>query len=119
MLAVCAWAETSTAVYTLADHHTTRWTGERDPLTKIAGVCRITSGAGTETLTCSRPPVSEPRTGRRHFYSVVLFRDLEETLYMAACSDLLRESLCDLLRAGQTFSAEVEEQTIRVVIRDE
>ncbi|MBI3695178.1 MAG: PEGA domain-containing protein [Acidobacteria bacterium] len=118
-LAVCAWAQTPTAVYTLADHHTTRWTGERDPVAKIAGVCAITTNTPVPGLICSRPPVSEPRTGRRHFYSVVLFRDLDETLYLAACSSLFRESMCDLLRAGQTFSAEVEEQTIRVVIRDE
>ena len=119
MLAVCAWAQTPTAVYTLADHHTFRWTGERDPLVKIAGVCAISTNTTVPTLSCTRPPLSEPRTGRRHFYSVVLFRDLDETLYMAACSSLLRQSLCDELRAGQTFSAEVEEQTIRIVIRDE
>ena len=107
-----------TAVYTLADHHTTRWTSERDPLAKIAGVCQIVPGPPLYTLACSAPPVSEPRTGRRHFYSVVLFRDLEENLYLAACASDARNDRCGDLKAGQTFSAEVEERVIRIVIGD-
>ncbi len=108
-----------TAVYTLADHHTSRWTSERDPLVKIAGVCQVIPGGAIYTLSCSAPPVAEPRSGRRQFYSVVLFRDLNENLYLAACSATARESTCSLLKAGETFSAEVDDRTIRVVIRDE
>lgn len=109
-----------TAVYTLADHHTTRWTAERDPLRKIAGVCRITTPAVPAfTLACVGPPVWDPRTGRRYFYGVTLFRDLEENLYLAACAATTRNDRCNDLKAGQTFSAEVEEQTIRVVVDDE
>ena len=108
-----------TAVYTLADHHTTRWAGDRDPLMRIYGVCQITPAQESHTLSCSGPPVSQARTGRRHYYSVVLFRDLNETLYLAACSAVSRESRCDDLKAGQTFSAEVEKQAIRIVISDE
>jgi hypothetical protein len=108
-----------TAVYALADHHTIRWTAEQDPVRKIAGVCRIVSGATVPTLACAGPAVSEPRTGRRYLYSVVLFRDLEENLYLAACAASTRQDRCNDLRAGQTFSAEVEEQSIRVVIDEE
>ena len=126
VLAWCALAQESrpgeavpTAVYTLADHHTSRWTNERDPLVKVAGVCRMVPGGALFTLACSAPPVSEPRTGRRHYYSVVLFRDLEENLYLAACAATSRNTRCDDLRAGQTFSAEVEDQTIKIVARGE
>lgn len=107
-----------TAVYTLADHHTTRFTADRDPLVKIEGACRITPAETTYTLSCSGPP-AERRLGRRHFYSVVLFQDLNETLYMAACAALSRDNLCEELRAGQTFSAEVEDRAIRIVIHGE
>ena len=108
-----------TAVYTLADHHTTRWTSEKDPITKIAGVCRMVSGQTAYTLACLIPPVSEPRTGQRHYYSIAVFRDLDENHYLAACSAASRNASCDDLRAGQTFSAEVEDQTIRIVIHGE
>lgn len=105
-----------TAVHTLADHHTIRWTADRDPLRKIAGVCRIVPGTPAFTLACEGTPVGEPRAGSRYYYGVALFRDLEETLYIAACASLRRDTRCNDLRAGRTFSAEVEEQTIRVVI---
>lgn len=109
-----------TAVYTLADHHTTRWTADRDPLRKIAGVCLIAPGTPAPTLTCATSsPAAEPRTGRRYFYGVTLFRDLEENLYLAACADLTRLTRCNDLKAGQTFSAEVEDQTIRIVVDQE
>ena len=109
-----------TAVHTLADHHTIRWTAERDPLRKIVGVCLIAPGAPLPSLTCATSsPVNEPRTGRRYFYGVTLFRDLEENLYLAACADLTRTTRCNDLKAGQTFSAEVEDQTIRIVVDQE
>jgi hypothetical protein len=108
-----------TAVYTLADHHTMRWTTDQDPVRKIAGVCRIVSGAAVPTLACAGPPASDPRTGRRYLYSVALLRDLEENLYLAACAATTRQERCNDLRAGQTFSAELEEQTVRVVIDQE
>lgn len=108
-----------TAVYTLADHHTMRWTTDQDPVRKIAGVCRIVSGTTVPALACAGSPVSESRAGRRYFYSVVLLRDLEENLYLAACAGATRQERCNDLRAGQTFSAELEEQTIRVVIDQE
>lgn len=110
---------TLTAVHTLADHHTIRWTSERDPLVKIAGVCRITPGQSAYTLACTGPPVSEPRSGRRYLYSIVLFRDLEQNHYLAACSETSRNTPCDDLKAGQTFSAEVEDRTLRIVIHGE
>ena len=107
-----------TAVYTAAEHHTTRW-AEDNPIAKIAGACRITSATPPYAVACSSPAPSEPRTGRRYFYSVVLFRNLEETLYLAACANTSRESTCGDLGSGQTFSAEVEEGTIRIIARDE
>jgi hypothetical protein len=109
-----------TAVYTLADHHTVRWTSDRDPVRKIAGVCQIVPAAPASfTLVCAAPPVSDPRAGRRHYYGVVLFRDLEENLYVAACAAATRDTRCNDLKAGQTFPAETEDQTIRVVIDQE
>ncbi len=108
-----------TAVYTLADHHTARWSTEPDPLKKIDGVCRIVPGGALFTLSCAAGPAIEPRVGQRQFYSVALFRDLEENLYMAACNATTRNTRCDDVRAGQTFSAEVEDRTIRVVVRGE
>jgi hypothetical protein len=108
-----------TAVYALSDHHTSRFSPDRDPVTKIAKVCSIQPSSPLFTLSCSVPPVNEPRTGRRFYYSIALFRDLDENLYMAACAAPTRNTNCNELRAGQTFSAEVEEQIIRIVIRDE
>lgn len=108
-----------TAVHTLADHHTTRFSADRDPVTKVAKVCGIIPASPLFTLSCAPPQASEPRTGRRYFYSIVLFRDLDENLYVAACAAPTRSTNCDELRAGQTFSAEVEEQTVRIVMRNE
>src|SRR5712692_1390043 len=107
-----------TAVYTVADQHTSRWTDDKDPLVKIKGACDIGSSDPPRSVSCASPPVSEPRTGRRHFYSVVLFRDLDENHYLAACASAYRNTACEDLRAGRTFSAEVEGQTIRLVIHD-
>jgi len=108
-----------TAVYTLADHHAVRWAPETNPLSKIAGACRISPAQESFTLTCAGRPSPEPREGRRHFFSIVLFRDLEETLYQAACAATTRDDPCEDLRAGQTFSAEVaaEDRIIRIVHR--
>lgn len=105
-----------TAVYTLADHHTVRWSEERDPVSKVAGVCRMVPGTPLFSLACTAPPVGAPRKGGRYYYGVVLLRDLEENLYLAACAAASRETRCNDLKAGQTFSAEVEEQTIRLVV---
>jgi hypothetical protein len=104
-----------TAVYTIADLHPIRRTTERDPVTKIAGLCQIVPGLPLASLSCTSDPLREDRTGRRYYYSVVLLRDLHEELYLAACSSLLRESICGELRAGQTFPAEVEGGVIRLV----
>ena len=108
-----------TAVHTLSDHHTARWTSDPDPLKKVDGVCRIVPGGALFTLSCAAAPAIEPRIGRRQYYGLALFRDLEENLYMAACAATARNTLCDDVRAGQTFSAEVEGQSIRVVVRGE
>jgi len=108
-----------TAVYTLSDYHTTRWTTEPDPVSKIAGVCRVAPGPAHPVLACSAPPAGVPRQGGRYFYSVVLFRDLEENLYLATCAATARDARCGELRAGQTFTAEVEDRTIRIVVGDE
>jgi hypothetical protein len=104
-----------TAVYVIADHHTTRRTAERDPLTKIAGVCQLTERYPLDTLACAAPPVTEERTGRRYYYTVALLRDLDETVYLTACASLRRESTCSELQAGQTFSAEALDNEIRLV----
>lgn len=104
-----------TAVYTLADHHTSRWTTESDPLVKIAGVCRITPAGPSFQLACAAPPVEEKRAGRRHYYTIALFSDLEETLYQAACARQSADDACDELKAGETFSAEIEDRTLRIV----
>lgn len=104
-----------TAVYTLADHHTTRFTEDRDPLAKMAGACRIGPGDPLPTLACGPPPAGR-RIGGRHFYAFALFRDLEENLYLAACSATARDTPCSLIRAGQTFTAEVDDTQIRIVI---
>ena len=107
-----------TAVHTVADHHTNRWTDDKDPLVKIKGVCEIGMGEPPRSLSCAPAPGAEPRTGRRHFYTIVLLLDLDENHYLAACASTYRNTACDELRAGQTFSAEVEGQTIRLVIHD-
>ena len=104
-----------TAVYTIADLHPIRRTNERDPVTKIAGLCQIVPDLPLASLSCTSDPLREDRTGRRYYYSVVLLRDLHEELYLAACSSLLRDSICGQLRAGQTFPAEVEGGVIRLV----
>jgi len=108
-----------TAVHALADHHTSRWTTDRDAVRRIAGVCRIVPSSPVFTLACSGAPPGEPRAGRRYFYTVVLLRDLEENIYLAACAEPVRNTRCDELKAGQTFSAEVEDQTLRIVIEEE
>ncbi|MBI3667752.1 MAG: PEGA domain-containing protein [Acidobacteria bacterium] len=108
----------ATAVSTLAERHTSRWTAG-DPLANIAGSCQTASAVPPYAVTCAAANPREPRAGRRYFYSVVLFRDLEETLYLAACAATVRDSFCGDLQAGQTLPAEVEGDTIRVVIRDE
>jgi len=107
-----------TAVYSLATHQTTRWTTERDPLAKIAGACRIAPGSPLPSVMCTAPP-REPRLGGRYYYSVVLFRDLEENLYLTACAAPSRDTRCNELQPGQTFSAELEEQTVRIVVDQE
>jgi hypothetical protein len=104
-----------TAVYTIADLHPIRRTNERDPVTKIAGLCQIVPGLPLASLSCTSDPLREDRTGRRYYYSIVLLRDLHEELYLAACSSPLRDSICGELRAGQTFPAEVEGGAIRLV----
>ncbi len=108
-----------TAVYTVADQRISRWTNEKDPLAKIKGVCDTGTGEPPRSVFCAPPLVSEPRTGRRHYYSIALFRDLDENHYLAACASAYRNTSCEELRAGQTFSAEVEDRTIRIVIHDE
>ncbi len=118
-LSIAAEARTPTAVHGLAERRTSRWTADSDPLTKISGACRIAPAGATFTLECAGPPGDEPRAGRQHFYTVVLFRDLEETLYAAACARVTRNDPCDQLKAGQTFSAEVDDRTLHIVFGGE
>jgi hypothetical protein len=107
-------ARNATAVNTIADYHTSRRTGDRDPVTRISGVCRISAGDPLETLACAAPETEEG-SGRRYYYTVALFRDLDGVLYMAACASLARDSLCGEVRKGETFPAEVEGEAIRLV----
>ncbi len=111
-----AQATSATAVDILADHHTSRWTSAGEPLLEISGACSVIVSPPSYRLDCSTASVLEPRGGRRHFFSIVLFRDLDGNVYMAACSASSAESRCGDLKAGQTFSAEVEGQIIRIVM---
>jgi hypothetical protein len=105
-----------TAVYALADYHTSRWTENPDPLARLPGVCEIVPADSSYTLSCAEP-APERRAGRRYYYSVILFSDLNETLYVAACASPARNSTCAELRAGQTFSAEAGDQTLAIVAK--
>ena len=106
--------------------------------------CRIEPGGAIYVLTC--PPLAPGRphdtaTGSDHEIPVTLalFRDLEETVYLAGCPQLPEEPLapptasgsesesgqldpadiqnCRDVSAGQTFATEVEGQILKIVIR--
>jgi hypothetical protein len=104
-----------TAVHSIADFHTSRWTAETDPLASLTGVCRITPTGESVTLRCAPPPSREAKTSRQYNYTFVLFQDLEQTLYLTACVRLTAQDPCGGLTTGQTFSAEVQDRTLRIV----
>ncbi len=108
-----------TAVYTRAAYHTARRTTERDPFAAAAGSCAIAPADSSFTLNCQSPSPPKRRSGRRYYYSIVLFQDLNDTVYLAACYAGARESRCGDLKEGQTFPAEVQDRNIRIVMRGE
>ncbi len=108
-----------TAVQALADYQTSRRTEHVDPLAAIEGACRITPAGAAFAIRCASRPYPEPRRGRDYIYSVILFRDLEETLYLAACTRRSALDPCAELRSGLTLTAEVEDNTLRVVVVDQ
>lgn len=107
-----------------------------------AGACRVVPGGALVELDC--PPPAEPRAGEEARFAAtataVLFRDLEETVFVAACPSLdsIRKFSpdetadeedepagpspddrrdCEDLGTGQTYPAERFERGIRVVTR--
>ena len=106
-----------TAVSARAAYHTTRRVTERDPLAPAADFCIIVPEQTSFKLSCTSRPTSDRGSGRRYYYSIVLFQDLDQAAYLAACSSTVRDSLCGELAEGQTFSAEVQDRAIRIVTR--
>jgi hypothetical protein len=136
----------STAVFTLGAEHReileTQGDSLENQLTRWASACRIEPGGAAAVLQCS--PVSEPlgaetaASSEKTPATMALFRDLDETLYLAACPFLEEDPAssadshpaqpatkvepadlrnCLDVEAGQTFSTEVEGETLRIVIR--
>jgi hypothetical protein len=136
----------STAVFTLEAQHRVLLDGEDNPISnqldRWAEPCQIGGDGPAATLDCpSSPTAPEPAAespGREVPATLVLFRDLDETVYLAGCpfvetdpaseADSRSETTakgfkpedlrnCKDLAAGQTFSSEVEDGRLRIVIR--
>ena len=145
-----AWAEPKpTAVYTLDHRHeevtATDPRGIRNALEGWARGCRIAEGGAIYRLECEPP--AKRRESEEDVESLpatlALFRDLEETVYLAGCPLLDEERMrrmereggkpekertrdpeleadlrdCADIETGRTFSAEVESEELRVVVR--
>ncbi len=106
-----------------------------------ASACRIEPSGALAVLQCS--PVAEPlgadseESSEKTPVTMALFRDLDETIYMAACpfveedrgpnadagesasKKLEAQDLrnCLHVEAGQTFSTEIENEMLRIVVR--
>jgi hypothetical protein len=148
--ASAAWAEPKpTAVYTLDHRHEDITAddprGLRNALDGWARGCRIVEGGAIYRLECEPP--AKRRESEEDIESLpatlALFRDLEETVYLAACpmldderirrmereSDKSKEERavdpeleadladCADVETGRTFTAEVEGDEMRIVIR--
>jgi hypothetical protein len=137
----------STAVFTLdAEHHEfleTQSDSLEDQLRRWASACRIAPGGGLAVLECRSfiEPLgaSTAQSSEKTPATMALFRDLEETIYLAACpfveedpaqgaaegstgraaNELEPQDLrnCRDVEAGQTFSTEVEDGLLRIVVR--
>jgi hypothetical protein len=136
----------STAVYALDAKYGVFLDEGDDPaaaqISRWAGNCRIEPGGGLYVLQCPEPPSARSPNKTPHSEAtevpatLALFRDLDETLYLAACPVLqpatpekserdgaprkpdteeLRD--CRAVSAGQTFTTEVDGETLKTVIR--
>ena len=138
----------STAVFTLDAKQRLLGEAQDDPLAgqlaRWASQCRIEPGGAIAVLSCPSandgPELEEARESSEKVpATLALFRDLDETIYLAGCP-LLEETPagggarsdseagsgkvkpedvrdCQDIGAGQTFSAEVEGDVLRAVVR--
>lgn len=134
----------STAVFTLdADQRTLRDAQDNPLATQLeqwALQCRIEPGGAIAVLTCppdATPARNEEEPAAEIPATLALFRDLNETIYLAGCplveeasgaatgdSEAKSERVkpedlrnCRDIAAGQTFSAEVEGDVLQAVVR--
>ena len=141
----------STAVFTLDAEHRELVEKQDDPLedqlTRWALDCRIepgtAPGGAVAVLNCR--PVAEPAepaaadAAERVPATIALFRDLNETVYLAACPFIEEEASqpavpqpeepgpakvapddqrnCRDIAAGQTFPTEIEDDELRILVR--
>lgn len=136
-----------TAVFTLDVRHEELRSSEgrslREQFRRYAAGCRIVPGGAIFELSCARPakprrPGDPEETGKP--VTLALFRDLDETVYLAGCPLLEKEPddersprdeeeaeqrelktelerICGDVDRGHTFSAEVERDEMRIVAR--
>lgn len=133
----------STAVFTLDATQRLLREAQDDPLAdqlaRWASQCRIEPGGAVAVLTCpsAEDALESEEEGEKIPAILALFRDLDETIYLAGCplvdparGDVARSAEagsekvkpedvrnCRDIAAGQTFSAEVEDDRLRVVVR--
>lgn len=135
----------STAVFTLDAKQRLLREAQDDPLAdqmaRWASQCRIEPGGAVAVFTCAsaRDVLKSEEEGEKIPAILALFRDLDETIYLAGCPLVERDPArggavrpaeagsenvkpedvrnCRDIAAGQTFSAEVEDDRLRLVVR--
>jgi len=136
-----------TAVFTLDVRHEELRSSEgralREQFRRYAAGCRIVPGGAIFELSCAPPARPRRRENQEETgkpVTLALFRDLDETVYLAGCPLLEKEPddersptneeetepreletelerICEDVDRGHTFSAEVERNEMRIVAR--